>query len=69
MRREDLPLYHLSFFLSEPKEIPPHFQTDPPAYLMCLSCSAGEEEVSKKKKSMNGIDQNYFLKQIFICYF
>lgn len=61
MIREDLPLYHLSFFSSELKVTPPHFQTDPLAYLECLSYSVGEEEVIKR---LDGFDQNFFLKQI-----
>lgn len=49
MRWEDLRLYHPSSFSSELKETPPHFQTDPPAYLECLLYSACEEEVRKKE--------------------
>lgn len=58
----DLHLYRLSSFSSEPKEIQPHFQTDPPAYLECLLYSMGEEEV--RKKSINGFNQKVHLKHI-----
>lgn len=59
--RRDLPLCRLSFFSSELKEIPPHFQTGPPAYLECLSCSASKEG----EKDVNGFDYKFFLKLFF----
>lgn len=59
--KKDLPLYHPSFFLSGLKVTPLHFQTDPLAYLECLSYSAGKEEVIQR---LHGVDQNFFLKQI-----
>lgn len=40
-----LPPYRLSFFVSGLREILPHSQTDPPAYLVCLLYSEDVEEV------------------------
>lgn len=47
-KRNELPLYHPSFFVSGPKETPPHSQTDPPAYLVYLLCSEDEREARKR---------------------
>lgn len=59
MRWEDVPPYHPSSFSSEPREIPLHFRTDPPAYSVCLLYSADEEEDG------NSVKQNILIKQIF----
>lgn len=43
----DLHLYHPFFSLFELKETPPRFQTDPPAYLKCLSYSVREGDIER----------------------
>ena len=59
---KDLHLCRPSFFLSELKEILSHFQTDPPAYLECLSYTGGE----RKEKSVHGFKEKASQKNSFI---
>jgi len=74
-KERDLPPYRPFSFASEPKEIPLHFQTDPPAYLECLSYSVDGEEGMRRKSGKRWKSQKrelilfFFFNSITFCIF